>query len=431
MNALTVPGMIDWLYTPGRAVSEIAALAGEVAVTAAGGDVVATRLLVRAADALAAAAVAASRRLDFEGEPFPLVMSGGVFDGSALLRGCFADTVQSAVPAAQPVRAERDAVYGAAVMALEMLQLSPAETSALRPPPEAPRRATERRNRLTAGLHRRSAAEIAALMNIEDARIAPIISEALPAIGRLIEALAERYRRGGRLIYVGAGTSGRLAVLDAAECLPTFSIGPERIEAILAGGNRAMFEAVEGAEDDTLGGHVEIAAREVGPRDTVIGVAASGSTPFVRGALDEARQRGALTGCIVCVSDAPMAALVEHAIVLPTGPEVLAGSTRLKAGTAQKLALNMISTALMARVGRVYSNLMTDMQANNAKLRERAVQIVAAAAEVELDSARVALAQAGGEMKTAIAMLRLSLSAEAARRRLAAAENDLGRVVDS
>src|ERR687891_927204 len=220
------------------------------------------------------------------------------------------------------------------------------------------------------------ARELVGLMNAEDASVAGAIGEALDAIAAAIEVISGRLRAGGRLIYVGAGTSGRLAAADAAECVPTFNVSPELIQAIVAGGAEALWSSLERAEDDAEAGRADLASLDVRAADAVVGVSASGRTPYVIGALELARSVGALTVAVSCNPGARASALADHPIEIPVGPEVVAGSTRLKAGTAQKMVLNMLSTATMARLGRVFGNRMIDVAVTNGKLRARAAAIV-------------------------------------------------------
>ncbi len=262
--------------------------------------------------------------------------------------------------------------------------------------------------------------ELVAVMNASDATVAPAVAAAADDIAAAIDAIAERLAAGGRLIYVGAGTSGRLGLLDAVECGPTFNTAPGQVEGVLAGGNDAFVDAHEGAEDDLAGGRAAIERRAVGAADAVVGIAASGRTPYVLGAIRAARAAGALTVGISCNAGAALSAEVDRAIEVDTGPEVVAGSTRLKAGTAQKLVLNTVSTAVMVRLGKTYGNLMVDVRATNEKLRERAAAIVQAAAGVDRDAALAALAAADSDAKTAILALRAGIEPAQARDRLAA-----------
>jgi N-acetylmuramic acid 6-phosphate etherase len=271
--------------------------------------------------------------------------------------------------------------------------------------------------------------EQARLMNDEDRRVPEAVAQALPQIAAAVERIGDALRRGGRLIYVGAGSSGRLAMLDAAECPPTFGVPPELVQAVIAGGTTALREAVEGAEDDATAGAHEIDARAVGPHDVVVGLAASGETPFVLGAVRRARQRGAATIGIACTPSSSLEAACELAIVPLTGPEVVTGSTRLKAGTAQKLVLNMLSTLAMVQLGKVYGNLMVSLQATNTKLQRRAVRIVAAATGATEETAAAALGRAGGRVPVAIVMLACGLDPQAAEAKLAGAGGLVRRAV--
>ncbi len=264
--------------------------------------------------------------------------------------------------------------------------------------------------------------EILALINDEDASVAGAVRVALPAIGRAAELVAERIRAGGRVFYLGSGTSGRIGVLDASEWAPTFGTEAGLIQAIFPGEGAPSAEASSDLEDDAGLGARAVAARGVRGGDIVIGLAASGRTPYVIGGLQGAREATAATVGICCNPDAPMMALVDIAIVAVVGPEVLTGSTRMKAGTAQKMILNMISTAAMVHLGKVHSNLMVDLRPANEKLLARAHRIVAAAASVPASEAAVVLEQAGGQVKTAIVMAALRCDRTTAQERLAKAQ---------
>jgi len=257
-------------------------------------------------------------------------------------------------------------------------------------------------------------AELVSLMNEEDARVPAAVRAASDAIAATIDAIVERLERGGRLVYVGAGTSGRIGAMDAAECPPTFNTPSEMVLAIVAGGDTALAGAAEDVEDDAEAGADSIDRIEVSGDDAVVGVAASGRTPFVLGALQRAGERGALTVGVTCNPEAALSELVAHPIEVVVGPEFVTGSTRLKAGTAQKLVLNMISTISMVRLGKTYGNLMVDVKATNAKLRVRARRIVAHATGADQRAVDRALDAAGGEAKVAIVMLKLNLDAASA-----------------
>ncbi|GAB4236310.1 MAG: N-acetylmuramic acid 6-phosphate etherase [Acidobacteriota bacterium] len=254
-------------------------------------------------------------------------------------------------------------------------------------------------------------------MNAEDTRVPVALRPHLPRLAEAVEAIAERWRRGGRVVYAGAGTSGRLGVLDAAEWPPTFGVPRDRVVALIAGGAEALVQAVEGAEDDAVAGEADVAAAAVAAADTVVGLAASGRTPYTIAALREARRRGALTLAVTCNPGSELGRLADFAVEVETGPEVVTGSTRLKAGTAQKLVLNMLSTALMVRLGYVYDNLMVNVQPSNEKLRQRAARIVVELTGADIETARRVL-EAAGEVPAAVVMLRCGCSAAEARDRI-------------
>ena len=265
--------------------------------------------------------------------------------------------------------------------------------------------ATEGRNPRSANIDKASPAEIAAIINAEDKTVAEAVEKALPQIGAQMEAAAYALQHGGRLIYIGAGTSGRLGVLDAAECRPTYGVDDNTVVGLIAGGMGAMFSAVEGAEDSLTLAEKELRAIGFCEKDFLVGIAASGRTPYVKGGLAYARSIGARTGSVACTSPAEISALADIPVEVVTGPEVVTGSTRMKAGTAQKMVLNMLSTGAMIRCGKVMGNLMVDVQATNDKLRARALRIVMEAAEVDQKTAEAAFTEAGGSAKKAILAL--------------------------
>jgi anhydro-N-acetylmuramic acid kinase len=279
---------------------------------------------------------------------------------------------------------------------------------------------TEARNPRTTQIDRVPALEMVRLINAEDARVPQAVASQLPYIAEAIERIAERMRRGGRLIYLGAGTSGRLAVLDAVECLPTFNIAPDRVIPLIAGGKDALTRAAEGDEDDAGAGARDLAGLDVSPLDSVVGIAASGRTPYVLGGLREAHKRGAYTVSLACNHPSPLAELTDLSIAPLVGPEVIAGSTRLKAGSAQKMVLNMLSTGIMIRLGKTYGNLMVDVRPTNAKLQARARHIVEEVCGLSPDEAAVLLDRCG-EVKVAIVSHLGGLDPESARARLEAA----------
>ncbi len=269
-----------------------------------------------------------------------------------------------------------------------------------------------------------SAALVAAFA-ADQAHAARAVQAAAAQLAAAVDAALPRLQAGGRLVYVGAGTSGRLGVLDSVELWPTFSWPRERARALLAGGEGAMFVAVEGAEDDSAQGAADLRALAVDARDVVILIASSGTTPYTLGAAEAARALGALTVGIANNVGAPLAAACDQAVVLDTGPEVISGSTRMKAGTAQKIALNTLSSSLMVRLGKVYGNLMVDLRATNTKLQRRALALTQRVSGAGVAEASAALAACGGRVKVAIVMLRVGLGAEAAGRRLEAAGGNL------
>ena len=286
-------------------------------------------------------------------------------------------------------------------------------------------RRTEHRNTASKNLDRMTAIEIVQLMNREDRKVAAAVTRELPAIARAVDAIVKAIRDGGRLIYMGAGSSGRMAVLDAAECPPTFGTPPELVQALIAGGRPAVTGAVEGAEDSVANAQTDLRAKKLTPRDIVVGITASGTTPYVLAALQYARAHGATTVAMTVNPRTPVARLANILIATQVGPEVLTGSTRLKAGTAQKMVLNMLSTAAMARLGHVYENLMIDVKASNQKVSDRIVRILAEASGKSLSASEHALRQAGHNMRIALIMLKHGVDAQGARKKLAAAKGDL------
>ncbi|MBM3975255.1 MAG: N-acetylmuramic acid 6-phosphate etherase [Planctomycetes bacterium] len=275
--------------------------------------------------------------------------------------------------------------------------------------------ATEARNPRTTELDALSTLALVTAMNDEDRTVADAVQRELPRIAAAVDAIAARMHKGGRLFYVGAGTSGRLGVLDAVECPPTFSATTEQVQGLIAGGAGAFLQAVEGAEDSTTLGPADLQARGLGSKDVVVGIAASGRTPYVLGALAYAKSVGARTVAVVCNAGSPVAAAAELPIEVVTGPEVLTGSTRLKAGTATKLVLNMLSTGAFVRLNKVYGNLMVDVQTTNAKLVARAVRIVAEAVACNATLAQQLLDQCDGEVKVAIVVGRKRVAPAVAR----------------
>ncbi len=284
---------------------------------------------------------------------------------------------------------------------------------------------TEDRNPQSQALDTSSSEEICRLMNAEDAGVAQVVEAAIPAIAQAVDRVAQGMQAGGRLIYVGAGTSGRLAVLDAAECIPTFGIEPGIVIAIMAGGADAFIRPLENAEDNARAGADELLALNLTEHDSVVGLAASGTTPYVLGAVDAARKRGILTIGVACNAPSALLERVDIAIPLLVGPEILTGSTRLKAGTAQKMMLNMLSTAVMIRLGRAYDNWMVALRVTNQKLLDRGRRIVADIVPTDLATAGMLLEAADKDVRTAILMGRFGLSAGEAAALLAQARGNL------
>jgi len=266
---------------------------------------------------------------------------------------------------------------------------------------------------------------IVELMNREDREVAAAVGRELPKIARAVDAIVAAIRNGGRLIYVGAGSSGRMGVLDAAECPPTFGTSPKLVRALIAGGRRAITRAVEGAEDSERNGERDLRAQKLSRKDVVVGIAASGTTPYVLGAMKYAHRLGATTIAVTSNLRMPLGRMAKIVIAPEVGPEVLTGSTRLKAGTSQKMVLNMLTTAVMARLGHVYENLMIDMMLTNEKLAGRALRILAEASGKSVSTAKHALRAAGRDMRVALVMLKGEADAREAKRRLARAKGNL------
>ena len=297
----------------------------------------------------------------------------------------------------------------------------------MKPRPVLP--STEQSNPRTARLDRLPTRKVLELLHREDTRVAAAVHRELPRMARAVDAIVRAWRGGHRLFYVGAGSSGRLGVLDAAELPPTFRISPRRVQAILAGGRGAMFRSVEGAEDSPAQGARDLARRGVRAGDVVVVLTASGSTPYVLGALDAARRCGAYTIAVTANRRSSAARRAHLALCPDTGPEAVAGSTRLKAGTEQKLVLNLLSTAAMVRLGHVYRNLMVNVHMSNRKLRERGRRVLQEALGVSLAEANRLVRAARGNLKAAITMGRLGISRNEAERRLAATEGHVNRAL--
>jgi N-acetylmuramic acid 6-phosphate etherase len=290
---------------------------------------------------------------------------------------------------------------------------------------------TEEENPRTTNLSSLSSLEIVSVMNSEDAGVAAAVRAVSPDIARAVDGIVERLSAGGRLFYIGTGTSGRLGVLDAAECPPTFGVAPELVQAVIAGGYDACHRAVEASEDDAEAGARDLDARGFTAGDALVGIAASGRTPYTVGAVAYARRLGALTIAITCAPDSPITKAAEIAIAPVVGPEVIAGSTRLKAGTAQKLVLNMLSTATLTRLGYVTGNRMTNVQTRNAKLRARAIRILQSESELNEQQAQTVLDAADGKLPVALVISKTGQSREAAEAALQESQGIISKAIDS
>ena len=416
--------LLQWLYDPRRKTSEIADLAQAVLCEAEAGDVSAVEVVARGADALADAVATVAHRLGFQENPFPLVLSGDLLTANDFYRDVVTQSVLTRLPSACCTFPKAGPSVGASLIALESLGYGlMRKAEVLDAPVES--WVSEQANILTRDLDLRSTHDIVGLMHVEDRRAVDAVGLVLPEIALVVDAIAVRMRRGGRLIYVGGGTSGRLGVLDASECPATFNATPEQVVGVMAGGVEALLFYGGPDEDDEEAGRQALADLEVSSLDSVVGITASGRTPYTLAAIEEARRRGALTIALVCNQPAPLARMVDHVIAPLVGPEVLSGSTRLKAGTAQKLVLNMLSTAVMVRLGKVYGNLMVDVLHDNEKLRDRAQRIVVQICRVSQEEAAVALASTQGDVKAAAVCVLAKVLPSVANERLARAEGIL------
>lgn len=296
--------------------------------------------------------------------------------------------------------------------------------------PDLSRISTEQRNPNSADIDTLSTQEMLEVINAEDARVAPAVAEQLPQIAKAVDGIVDRIRKGGRLVYIGAGTSGRLGVLDASECPPTFNTPPGLVIGLIAGGDHALRHPVEHVEDSREAGAEALRSIDLNSNDTVVGIAASGRTPFVLGAIEYANSHGALTVGISNSADSQLSNTVSIPIEVISGPEVVTGSTRMKSGTAQKMVLNMLSTGAMIQLGKTYGNLMVDVQPTNEKLRVRAVRIVAEATGLDTEAARTALHNADGDVKVAIVSTLTGLDPAAAKEQIAAAGGRIRSVIE-
>ncbi|MGO9609472.1 MAG: N-acetylmuramic acid 6-phosphate etherase [Verrucomicrobiia bacterium] len=376
--------LVGWIRSAGK--DAVAALATDMLEGDAG-------LMLQAASFLAQDCHAVAQKLGLE-KP-QVALSGGVLRHNRKLAILVGNRVRTMLPGAKIIRAPNESAIGA----LRLAGLATPRSISIPQSGSSSVPVTEIRNPRTMDLDKRSVSQLIDTMLDEEARVVPALRKNKLAIERAVTRIVRAFKRGGRLFYVGAGTSGRLGVLDASECPPTFSTDPEMVQAIIAGGATALHAAVEGAEDNREAGVQAVGMRGVGKRDVVVGIAASGSTPFVLGALDEAKRLGAET-FLLCFS--PPQSTAHTPLLFRTGPEVITGSTRLKAGTATKLVLNMLTTIPMIRLGKVVSNLMVDVKPTNAKLRARACRIVATLRGVSEDDARQRLVRCGWSVKKAL-----------------------------
>jgi N-acetylmuramic acid 6-phosphate etherase len=291
--------------------------------------------------------------------------------------------------------------------------------------------ATEHPNRAARNLDQKSSVEIARIINAQDAKVAAAVKGALPQIARAIDLIATALKQGGRLIYVGAGTSGRLGALDASECPPTFNTDPKTVQFIIAGGIKALYSATEASEDSRELGEGEMAKKKPGKNDVVVGIAASGRTPFTIAAIEYARRHGAKTVAVTCNAGSPLEKAAHLTIVAEVGPEVIAGSSRMKAGSAQKMILNMLSSGAMTRLGYVYGNLMINVHVKNYKLRERGLTILQQAAGVDREAAERALKAAGDDVPAALVMLEANVSRTQAARALKSTSGHVRQAINA
>ena len=289
---------------------------------------------------------------------------------------------------------------------------------------------TESQNEASQGFDTKSAHEIARIINHEDAKVAPAVKKAIPEIAQVIDQVARSLREGGRLIYVGAGSSGRIAALDSSECPPSYSSAPGQVQCIMAGGPKALASAVEVNEDSEELGQRDIARRRPTRKDVVVGVSASGRTPYVVAAVAYARARGAHTAAVTCNHDTPLSAAADISIIADVGPEVISGSTRMKAGSAQKMILNMISTGAMTRLGYVYENLMVNVHMQNSKLVERGIRILMCACKIDRETAVQTIKSAGRSVPVALVMLKARVDKPEAVRRLAKSDGNVRLAIE-
>jgi N-acetylmuramic acid 6-phosphate etherase len=413
-----ITDVITWLYAPEREIPDVAALCPLIIEEAATGDLSAMKVVLRGAGYLADAVVSVATQLDLLEQPFPLVLSGSLLSKSRYYRDLVIQTVRTRLPSARPFVPQLDPATGSALRALKKLGLTVEPGNEGYRDSFPPVWPSEERNVMSEQLDGWPTLNLVGLMHLQDQQAVGSVWPVLPQIAAAVDAIAQRMQNGGRLIYVGSGTSGRLGILDASECPPTFNADPEQVIGLIAGGQQAITHSIEGAEDDPIAARDAVKKLGINKRDSVVGIAASGRTSYVLGALQTARGQGALTIALTCNLPAPITRDAAHVIAPLVGPEVLTGSTRLKAGTVQKLVLNMISTGVMVRLGKTYGNLMVDLQLGNMKLRERAARIVAQACDISIVDAKEKLRLCGDDVKVAIVTTLADISPVQARQHL-------------
>ena len=418
--------VVRWAYGAGK--GDISSLAPVVFDCAEQGDTVAEGITENGARHLADLARHVAANLELEGTEPTVVLYGGLLEHFATHFDRVKDKIAVLLPTATVVRPNVEGAVAAARLARDSVSGETLHYDVASELPSCP--ITEARNWRSEEIDRLSTTQMLDIINFEDHGVAPAVKQIIETVARAVDVAADAVRSGGRMFYVGAGTSGRIGMLDAAECPPTFGVPAETVQAILAGGDSATKVAAEGAEDDAEQGAREVARHEVDRKDIVIGITASGTTPFVKGALDEARRRGAHSVLIACnpaSADFPAADIVINPVV---GPEVITGSTRMKAATATKMVLNMISTGVMLKLGKVYGNLMVDVQPRSSKLRTRARKIISDITGVNDAEASELLKLADNNVKVAIIMKKLSVGSDKARAILAQSDGNLRRALE-
>jgi len=420
-------GLTRAVYAHGMETSSVARLFPTVVEVARAGDPVAVSILRRSGQQLAEQAIAVMEGLDLDpnGAPFVVGLSGGVFQSGELVTRSLREVLTSYAPAARVQALHVAPVLGAALLALRQIGVQVDEDLAramslhgVVDDNKLPQATVPTPETTDINLDQLSTNQLLEYLSEHDRRVAHAVRLQLPAVARAVDAIAHALANNGRVFYVGAGTSGRLGLLDAVECPPTFGYAPDRFTAIVAGGCEALYRAIEGAEDDAQAGAQAIADQEVAPNDVVVGIAASGNTPFTVAAVDAAARAGATTVGVTATPGSRLAERVDVSIVAATGPEAIIGSTRLKAGTAQKMVLNMLSTAASVRLGKVHGRSMVDVQPTNTKLRRRAIDIVQGITACDRHRAEVALEACDYEVKPAIVSVARQVSPRRARQLL-------------